>query len=127
MLETHPGTGHVAAGPLSAAIAACGICAQVCTACADDCLGEGNPDLASCIRLNLDCADVCSATARVICRQTEVESDVLRTMLEACIAACRACADECARHADHHEHCAVCTEVCRECETACARLLEHIA
>ena len=38
-------------------------CAQACTSCADACLAErAVADLRQCIRLNLDCADVCAAT-----------------------------------------------------------------
>lgn len=43
----------------------CVECAEVCTACADACSAEGDPKmLVRCIRLNLDCADLCLATAR---------------------------------------------------------------
>ena len=38
------------------------ILAQVCTACADACLGEDDVgELTRCIRLDLDCADLCAA------------------------------------------------------------------
>jgi hypothetical protein len=124
MLDTYPRDFNTDAGVLAAAIEALSDCAQACTACADDCLSEPNvADLTKCIRLDLDCADVCTATLRVVSRQTEYDANVTRPLLEACVAACRSCGDECARHAEMHEHCRVCAEVCRRCEQACNELL----
>ena len=79
--------------------------------------------LRRCIELNLDCADVCTTTSRVVARVTERSPEVVRPLLEACIAACRACADECEGHADHMEHCRICAEACRRCEQACQELV----
>jgi hypothetical protein len=120
MLAAHP---HPAGSNGDAArrcIAAADECAQICTVCADACLSEGNvQSLADCIRLNLDCAEVCRVTATLMTRPSHRDAPALRAQLEACIEICRACADECARHADHHEHCRVCAEACRECAEAC--------
>jgi hypothetical protein len=103
-------------------------CEQCCTACADACLAEsGEMDLAACIRTDLDCADVCATTARMLSRQTQPSADVLRAQLEACKAACDACADECSQHADMHAHCRICMECCRTCSDACADLLGAMA
>jgi len=124
MLETHPWPGHVERETLARCIEECFACAQSCTACADACLGEENvADLRRCIRINLDCADVCVTTGRAVTRQTEPETAILRAFVEACAEACRACAEECERHATHHEHCRVCAEACRRCEDACRALL----
>ena len=102
-------------------------CAFTCTSCADACLGESDvPELVRCVRLNLDCADVCDATGRVVTRQTEPDLGLVRAAVEACVVACRACAEECDRHAAHHDHCRVCAEVCRSCEQACSDLLAAI-
>jgi hypothetical protein len=119
MLDTYPRDFNVDAGVLAAAIEALSDCAQACTACADDCLSE----LTKCIRLNLDCADVCTATLRVVSRQTEYDANVTRPLLQACVAVCKSCGDECERHAEMHEHCRVCAEACRRCEQACNDLL----
>ncbi|MGI8597149.1 MAG: four-helix bundle copper-binding protein [Thermoleophilaceae bacterium] len=106
---------------------ALGECGQACTACADSCLSEeGIEQLGKCIRLDLDCADVCAATLRVLSRQHEYDATVTRALLEACRTACRACAEECESHADHHEHCRLCAESCRRCEQACDELLGAI-
>jgi Domain of Unknown Function (DUF326) len=127
MLDTHPWPSHVDRGLLAACIEACVECAQACTACADACLSEDDvQDLRKCIRLNLDCDDICSATARVVTRQTEYHAPVTRAQLEACRQACATCGEECEAHAGHHEHCRLCAEACRRCETACAQLLEAV-
>jgi Domain of Unknown Function (DUF326) len=99
-------------------------CAQACIADADDDLSEQNiAEMVKCIRLCLDCADVCAATVGVTSRQTEYDANVTRPLLEACVAACRSCGDECERHAGRYEHCRVCAEACRRCEQACRQLV----
>lgn len=101
----------------------CYDCAQTCTACADACLGEEKlDDLRQCIRLNLDCADICLAVANLGTRRTGSDDKIVELMLAACAEACRVCGTECARHG-HHEHCRICAEVCRECEQACVAAL----
>jgi hypothetical protein len=125
MLETHPQA--TANGALARCIEHCFACALSCTSCADACLAEEQvQELVRCIRLNLDCADVCDATGRVLTRQTSTEPQLARSMLDACVQACRICAEECERHASHHEHCRVCAEACRRCEQACEELLSSI-
>ena len=128
MLDEHPRTFNLDADLLAEAIEALYDCAQACTACADDCLSEDSVgDLVRCIRINLDCADQCIATGRVLSRQTEYDANVTRAVVEACEQVCRSCADECEAHADHHDHCRVCAEACRRCEQACRRVLDAIA
>lgn len=112
---------------LAACIEACYACSQTCSACADACLGEEMvSELTSCIRTNLDCADICAATGAVLSRRTGFDAEVTRAVLEACATACRACGDECERHASMHEHCTVCAESCRRCEQACRDLLASL-
>jgi Domain of Unknown Function (DUF326) len=124
LLDTYPRDFNLDAGLLAATIDALSDCAQACTACADDCLSEETvADLTKCIRLDLDCADVCTAALRVVSRQTDYDANVTRPVLEACIVTCQSCGDECERHAQLHEHCRVCAEACRRCEQACRDLL----
>jgi hypothetical protein len=121
MLETHPQA--TANEALARCIQECFACALTCTSCADACLAEEQvQELVRCIRLNLDCADVCDTTGRVLTRQTSTEPRLARSVLEACAQACRLCTEECERHAEHHEHCRVCAEACRRCEQACEDL-----
>jgi hypothetical protein len=129
MVQTYPHTSRIQVKGLTECIEACFDCVQSCTACVDACLGEGDVQiLARCIRLNLDCADVCGTTGRMLSRQTEADVAVLRGQLQACALACRTCGAECERHAAHGmRHCAICAEVCYFCETACNQLLEVLA
>lgn len=125
MLETHPSEPWSDRSALEECIAACFDCEQTCTSCADACLGESQvSELVHCIRVNLDCADVCAATGRVLMRLTEPDRELISAQLRACQQACQACGSECAKHADHHEHCRVCMEACRRCEQACERLAQ---
>ena len=125
LLDTYPRTVNVDAGLLAGTIDALNDCAQACTADADDDLSEQNlTEMVKCIRLCLDCADVCTATVRVTSRQTEYDANVSKPLLEACVATCKSCGDECERHAQIHEHCRVCAEACRRCEDACRELLD---
>ncbi|PYF97823.1 protein of unknown function [Georgenia satyanarayanai] len=127
MITTHPGEIGLDRDLLARAVDALVACSQACTACADACLSEDMVDqLRTCIRTNLDCADICDTTARVLSRHTGYDATLTRAMLQACIQACRTCGDECAAHAGHHEHCRVCAEACRACEQACAELLATI-
>ncbi len=127
MLQTHPSGAAVHADALAEVIDSCLECVQVCTACADACLGEGNVEmLARCIRLDLDCADVCGATVKVLSRQVAFEPKMAQPMVEACARAVKLCGDECEQHAEHHEHCRVCMESCRRCEEACNRVLQSL-
>ena len=129
MVQTNPSQAPVDAGTLVECIEACFDCAQACTACADACLGEDDPKmLARCIRLNLDCADVCDTTGKVLSRQTAFEPEMARAVLQACAQACRLCAEECEHHARemNMEHCRVCADACRRCEQACNAALSAV-
>jgi hypothetical protein len=122
MLDTYPRTLNVDAGLLAATIDALSDCAQACTADTDADLSEGNlAEMVRCIRLCLDCTDICTATIGVISRLAEYDASATAPLLEACAAICRSCGDECERHA-HMPHCRVCAEACRRCEQACRDL-----
>ena len=124
MLDTYSRTFNVDADVLAAAIDALGDCVQACNADNAADLGEPNvTEMVTCIRLCLDCVDICSATAGVISRQTEYDANVTRPLLDACAATCKSSDDECERHAMMHEHCRG-AEACRRCEQACRDLLD---
>ncbi|GAB4098304.1 four-helix bundle copper-binding protein [Sinomonas halotolerans] len=127
MIGAHPergGTPGLDREKLAACIRACFESAQACTACADACLAEDAvAELARCVRIDLDCADVCSATGNLLSRHSGEDLRMVRIAVEACRIACASCAVECEQHADHHEHCRLCAEACRRCERACAELL----
>ncbi|OXM75125.1 MULTISPECIES: four-helix bundle copper-binding protein [Amycolatopsis] len=127
MLDTYPADlGQVDRAQLVRCVEACLACAQACTACADACMSEPDerlPELRKCIRSNVDCADVCDTTARILSRHTGYDANITRAVLEACATVCRSCGDECAGHAERMEHCRVCAEACRRCERACRDLI----
>jgi hypothetical protein len=124
MLETYPRPIGLDRVQLAAAIDTIIMCSEACTSCADACLSEDMvSELTTCIRLNLDCAEICATTARVLTRQTGFDVNIARAQVEACATACMACAAECAAHAGMHEHCRVCAEACNRCERACRELL----
>ncbi|AEE46179.1 four-helix bundle copper-binding protein [Cellulomonas fimi] len=127
MIHAHLGSTSLDPDPLARVIETVTTCAQTCTACADASLSEEMvADRRRCIRSDLDCADICDATARVLSRLTSVDTQVTRAQLDACITACQACGDECERHAEMHEHCRIWTEACRACEAACSELADAI-
>jgi uncharacterized membrane protein len=127
LLETYEHALDVDAGLLAATIEALGDCAQACTADADANLGERNAaEMVRCIRLCLNCADICAASVAVISRAAAAERGVVEPLLAACAAICKSCGDECARHAKMHAHCRVCEGSCRRGEQACHDLLDAI-
>ncbi|MBI5443222.1 MAG: four-helix bundle copper-binding protein [Deltaproteobacteria bacterium] len=125
MIETHPRKPAKDLDAIVSCVEECFRCADTCTVCADACLGE--PEMLSklvrCIRLNLDCSEVCATTGRLLAVQTERDPELTRAQLQACAAACRICAAECEKHAAMHEHCRVCAEECRRCEESCKKVL----
>lgn len=127
MISAHPDVEGSISEALIACIEACYACAQTCTACADACVAEEEfSPLRQCVRLNLDCADVCEATGALASRRAGSNQEVLRTMIETCALACRICAEECEKHAEKHEHCLVCAEECRHCEEACVAAIRSV-
>ncbi|NHC14190.1 four-helix bundle copper-binding protein [Motilibacter deserti] len=128
MMDAYPADINLDRGKLAAAIEALIACSEACTACADACLSESSvAELTKCIRSDLDCADICATTARVLSRHTAYDANITRSVLEACATACKSCGDECERHATMHDHCRICAEACRNCEQACRGLLATIS
>lgn len=125
MLASYPGsTIEVRHDILATCVAACLKCSLASTACSDACLAESDiAVLAKCIRNDLDCADLCDATAKVLTRQTAYDVALMRSVVTACLNAIVVCAEECERHAAHHKHCEICAMVCREAQNACEAFL----
>jgi hypothetical protein len=124
LLDSYQGTVDVAR--LAAAIDAISDCAQACIADTDADLGEQDvTEMVRCIRLCLNCVDVCTATGAVLSRPADYDAEVARPLLQACVAICKSCGDECERHV-HMQHCRVCAEACRRCEEACRELLDAL-
>jgi uncharacterized membrane protein len=123
LLDSYQGTLNVDVALLAAAIDAMSDCAQACSADNDADLSERDvTEMVRCIRLCMDCTDICAAAAAVISRPANYDPDVTRPLLQACAAICKSCGDECQRHA-HMPHCRICAEACRHCEQSCQELL----
>ena len=120
MIAAHPHVRWNANPHLARAAEIAALCASVCRACADACLGEEREaDLVQCIRLDLDCADICQAFSIVALRRSGGDVPVIDAASQTCEAACRRCEAECRRHAEMHEHCRICADLCLECADAC--------
>jgi len=127
MLTSVPQPLTVDAQLIADAIDAANACSIACSACASACLSEDDPKaMATCIRDDLDCADLCSATARHLARLNLSDKQRTTALLAACIEACVQCAASCAPHRDHHEHCRLCEQACLRCEQACQALLDAL-
>jgi hypothetical protein len=128
MVKTNPQSPVMSADALIQCIETCILCEQTCSSCADACLGEDDPkQLARCIRVNLDCADVCNATARMLSRQLHSDRTLLTQQVALCAIACALCAAACERHAAEFEHCRVCAVMCRRTEHECREAIVSLA
>lgn len=125
MFTTHPAPASDAGEQALKTVYEAAQCALVCTTCADACLEEDG-DMRACIRRNLDCAELCTAVARMLSRPGKQDAATLQGLLAACARACRACAEECGRHADHMAHCRICAETCAACADACDAMSDAI-
>jgi hypothetical protein len=64
---------------------ACFDCAQICVTCADACLaGESVDDLRQCIRMNLDCADLCCTAGLVGARPASYDGSIAGAVFGLC-------------------------------------------
>jgi hypothetical protein len=127
MMHSHPHVKGSVNDALITSIEASYSCAQACTSCADACLGEPMvQQLTQCIRLNLDCADICAATGSVATRRSGSNDETIRNMLRTCADICVLCAEECRRHAAVHAHCRLCADACITCAQSCEQALDSM-
>lgn len=127
MVSAHPDVRGTVNPALISCIEECLSCAQACTSCADACLSEESvAHLRQCIRLNLDCADLCFATSRLATRRAGGNVTTLQGLIAACGTACELCAAECRKHG-HMTHCQVCAECCARCRDACTAAVSSLS
>ena len=97
-------------------------CIAACERCADACLEEPGSEHIDVLRLDRDCADLCTITARFIGRGSAYAQDLLLL----CTSLCKACEKECRKHDDPlFQECAA---ACRECRLNCeayASMAQH--
>lgn len=92
-----------------------GECVSTCNHCFSACLKEDDvKKMAECIRLDKECAEVCSFTILMLHR-----SKFTKKCVEFCQMVCEACAEECGKH--DAEHCKRCAEKCKECAEKCSK------
>ena len=96
-------------------------CIAACNHCTIACLDEDDVKMmTSCIKLDIDCAEICQLTLNFITRSSVHASHLLGE----CAEICNACADECEKHAKHGmQHCRDCAEACRKCASACGEMV----
>lgn len=91
-------------------------CVTECNHCTSACLEEQDVQaLAKCIKLNMDCAEICTLIAGYAARG----SAHTMHLMEECAEICDACAVECEKFADQYDHCKKCAAVCRACAEEC--------
>jgi hypothetical protein len=73
-------------------------------------------ELARCISLDVDCAEVCRTAVALMARESELSAALCETSAQIC----DACAEECERHP--MEHCRQCAQACRRCAQECRRM-----
>lgn len=97
-------------------------CIAACNNCAASCLDEDNVQaMINCIKLDLDCADVCQIALKLLARDSRHANSVI----ELCKEICEECAAECENH--EYDHCQQCANACRRCEDRCRNYLEQVS
>ena len=95
----------------------CHACAASCDVCAASSLDEREAKkLILCIRLDMDCAQVCRLAASYLSRG----SHFAQMACKVCAEICEACAKECARH--DLEPCRRCARSCLACADGCREM-----
>lgn len=98
-------------------------CRVECSQAADTWLAHSPlaPDALRCIRLMLDCADLCADVEELLPLVPEVSPSLLRSRLNTCAVAC----DRCARDAQRHRAAPVASSIvaCRRAGRACQEIL----
>lgn len=101
----------------------CQECHEVCLSMVDYCLRKGGHHAGvDHIRLLLDCAEICAASADFMIRGSELHTETCR----ACSEVCERCAEDCAGFTDDSEM-KSCAEVCRRCAASCSQMAGAIA
>lgn len=104
-----------------ACIDECNACAAACDHCAVACLLEHRVgSMARCIRLDIDCAQICRLAAAAMARGSEFAG----LICNACAEVCEACAEECAQF--QVDHCQRCAQACHRCAAECRRMASGV-
>ena len=106
-------------------IQAMNACSMAATMCAGTDMAMGS-EMAKCCAMCSNMADMADACMRMMMRPMGMETDVMRSMLTACMTMGKACAAECRMHADMDEMCRyfamACDEMVAKCEAMMASM-----
>ena len=109
------------AGDMQACIEECRASHQVCVETARYCLDTGGGHVASAhLRLLIDCADICQATADAMLR----DSVVHKTLCGACADICDRCVESCNTFRTDARM-AACAKTCRSCAASCQAMAKR--
>jgi hypothetical protein len=98
-------------------IEACQHCVITCINCAAMDLKEEHVNhMTRCIRLDLECAAICQASAQLMTLGSAHAHEHCRL----CAKLCTECAEECEKH--DNAHCKLCAEACRKCAAECLKM-----
>jgi hypothetical protein len=104
-------------------------CAGVCLTCADAAAAEQDPDKIvlsiKCVRLDNDCADLCTVAARILARQTGYDAPTTKAVIEATRTVLRASADA-AEEFRETPYFDLSAKACRETEQLLGELVEQM-
>ncbi|WP_082341237.1 four-helix bundle copper-binding protein [Sporosarcina globispora] len=90
---------------------------KACNVCYDACLGEEDVKMmADCIRLDRECADICTFAAKSM----QSNSQFAKGICTLCADICEACGKECNNH--DYGHCQKCAEACFKCAEECRKM-----
>ena len=99
----------------------CFACVVACNHYASEDLKEQDVKmLERCIRLDRDCAAICSLAINAMAS----DSEFIKQICKLCADICIACAVECEKHAAHMEHCKLCAAACRKCAAECSEVCD---
>lgn len=104
-------------------------CAGVCLTCADAAAAEQDPEKIvmsiKCVRLDNDCADLCTVAARILARQTGYDAPTTMAIIEATRTVLRASADAAEEFKDT-TYFELSARACRETERMLGELVEQM-
>jgi hypothetical protein len=86
---------------------------EICEWCAEQCIAEGNANMAECIRLCEDVSELGEASQVLLTRKSNYSTPLLQTLEQAM----QACAQECGQHNRSH---------CQDCASTLGQSIESI-
>ena len=96
---------------------ACLKCGAACNHCAAACTKEEDVQMmAKCIQLDMECAVICFAAAKLM----SLNSDRSKDICFICADICNECANECSKH--DANHCKECSQACRNGADQCMKM-----